>query len=868
MSIRAVDFQGIARAALGGLDALVIEVDPGARLSGDEWVFMDPQRESKNRGESKINRKTGKWSNFASDAKGGDTISWWAHCHGLSQKDAALFLGNRFGIGTRPSSDAPAKTKSDPNGYALIPVPDHVQEPDWATWGNPQHWQYRDEAGQLLRFHCRQDSDGGKRYFPLTYRALPSGKFGWKAKGLDDPQPLFGLDKLASRPDAPVLLCEGEKASLAAQAHFPDFVCIASANGAKNAGKADWRPLRGRIVSIWPDADQPGAEYAGQAAKLIIGTGGEVRLVEIPKNLPKGWDLADTSPAGMDLRALLDAAVSISTPAAPFAKSIETNQRVEILVQSEAQTTAAALHALAGHGDVFQREGELVRPYIPKGSCGAPCLLSITQPWLRELLSLRAVFKKQTADGSRSILVPDWLPSIILERKNWPEVPSLKAVVETPVFLPSGRTLAEPGLDEAASLYLEPIRPGQMDVPGHPTRADAEKALETLWEAVADFPWAADPSPETHRASWLAFLLTLVGRYAINGPVPFALVNASTRGSGKGLLIKLTSLIACGHIATTGASSGDEEELRKGLFSALLAGERLVWLDEVPSPWGGRAWNGLVTSWPAYSDRVLGKSERRTAPALTVWVVSGNNLGTKADTARRALAIRLEPLDEEPENRDGFRHGDLLAWATNHQPRLLGAALTILRAYHLAGCPSSGLAPVGSFEAWSRLVRDAVHWVTGQDAMATQRVMGIVADEGRQAWRQAIQGLFEAFMDPERPGATKPFTTRDVMGLPEEKRAVLLDSLELLKRSPKELDARAVSRILNAHLGTVARGMRLKQVGRGDKGLCFTVESLAEKSPDEAKPNHSIGGVDPSALLTPDGMTEPRTYAENSRGVA
>ncbi len=52
---------------------------------------------------------------------------------------------------------------------------------------------------------------------------------------------------------------EGEKAADTAQRIFPDHVAVTSPGGAKAAGKADWGPLAGRRVVIWPDNDEPGA---------------------------------------------------------------------------------------------------------------------------------------------------------------------------------------------------------------------------------------------------------------------------------------------------------------------------------------------------------------------------------------------------------------------------------------------------------------------------------------------------------------------------------------------------------------------------------------------------------------------------------
>ena len=51
-----------------------------------------------------------------------------------------------------------------------------------------------------------------------------------------------------------------------------------------------------------------------------------------------------------------------------------------------------------------------------------------------------------------------------------------------------------------------------------------------------------------------------------------------------------------------------------------------------------------------------------------------------------------------------FNIPDLKAWVLLHRPELLVAALTVLRAYFVAGRPGQGLSPFGSFEAWSDLI--------------------------------------------------------------------------------------------------------------------------------------------------------------------
>ena len=119
-------------------------------------------------------------------------------------------------------------------------------------------------------------------------------KAAWRWESWPPKRPLYGLQALARRPSAPVVVCEGEKAADAAAQLLASYVTVTSPNGAKGAGKADWSPLRGRAVTIWPDADAAGLEYAHTVAKHALAAGAvSVAIVAPPDGLKIGWDAAD-----------------------------------------------------------------------------------------------------------------------------------------------------------------------------------------------------------------------------------------------------------------------------------------------------------------------------------------------------------------------------------------------------------------------------------------------------------------------------------------------------------------------------------------------------------------------------------------------
>ena len=202
-------------------------------------------------------------------------------------------------------------TKAPATWAPELPAP---EEPPAAP-RHPQHgtptatWTYRDADGRPLFVAVRFDPPNGKKEIqPYTYGTL-DGRRGWHWKGPSSPSPLFNLPDLAARPDAPVLVVEGEKAAAAAALLFPDHVAVTWQGGAQAVRRADWRALAGRAVAVWPDHDAPGRKAAADVVKAARAAGAaSVAVVQIPAGWPDKWDVADALPDGATpdtLRAML-----------------------------------------------------------------------------------------------------------------------------------------------------------------------------------------------------------------------------------------------------------------------------------------------------------------------------------------------------------------------------------------------------------------------------------------------------------------------------------------------------------------------------------------------------------------------------------
>jgi hypothetical protein len=119
------------------------------------------------------------------------------------------------------------------------------------------------------------------------------------------PKPLYGLDQLTARPHAPVVVVEGEKACDAGRRLLPAHVVVTWPGGSKAIAHVHWWPLAGRDVFLIPDADKPGRdavdgwcrgeERVPGIAELLAPIVERVLVVDPPRLLPDGWDLADAN---------------------------------------------------------------------------------------------------------------------------------------------------------------------------------------------------------------------------------------------------------------------------------------------------------------------------------------------------------------------------------------------------------------------------------------------------------------------------------------------------------------------------------------------------------------------------------------------
>ena len=158
-----------------------------------------------------------------------------------------------------------------------------------------------------------------------------------------------------------------------------------------------------------------------------------------------------------------------------------------------------------------------------------------------------------------------------------------------------------------------------------------------------------------------------------------------------------------------------EEELEKRLGAALLAGDVVVSIDNCEHELQSVFLCQALTQ-QKLNIRVLGMSKNVETPVTATVFATGNNLTIAGDLTRRALLCALDARCEHPERRS-FEF-DPIAVARTERGRLVVAALTVLRAWHVAG-ERIDPPPLGSFEEWSHRIRAPLLWLGQADPCNT-----------------------------------------------------------------------------------------------------------------------------------------------------
>jgi hypothetical protein len=582
-----------------------------------------------------------------------------------------------------------------------------------------------------------------------------------------------------------------------------------------------------REVIIGLDGDIATNEDVARAERALLrelrGRGARVRVLRIPP-------AADGARRGAD-----DYLVQEGDEA--WAKRIDEAQeasRPTIIIGTDVQPVVdQALAAIvADNRGIFRRGQSLVRIVTetdrPKHGIirpqGARIISTISEPALFEILSMAAdwvaVKVVEKLERQKRIMPPAWAVKVLLSRGDWRGIPWLEGITTAPTMRPDGTVLDRAGYDAATGLLYDPGDTVFPPLKPRPTQDDARAALTELVEPFNEFCYS---DPKVGPAAVASAILSLIGRGAIPGPVPMFPIRSTTPGSGKGLMADGIIIIGTGReparmILPVGR--GADEEMRKRVLALALEGDSAILLDNIEGAIGSPTLASVLTA-VEFKDRMLSESRTGGAPLRMVWFVTGNGVTFRGDLGRRVVPIDQDPDVEHPEDRTGpcpgesWKHPDLLAYIRDARPRLVVAALTILRAFHMAGRPAHGKPPKGSFEAWDHLIRASVIWSGGADPLDACTVVREEADADKDALRAAAHCWRQVFGERDLTAAEALRDAQARADDDESPDAELLTALAALAETDlRRLDGRRLGNALKRVKGRIAGGLKFLDRGR------------------------------------------------------
>lgn len=209
----------------------------------------------------------------------------------------------------------------------------------------------------LVVFRCRTAK--GKTFL----QAKQSGD-GWVFGAPPKPWPLYNLSRVKG--EDRVVVVEGEKAVHAL--HDIGIVATTSPCGAGKAPHADWSPLAGKRVVLWPDHDENGREHMQDVSAILEKLDPPAMVSHVRPDLldlpPKG-DVVEFLEMVDDPQAMHDAVDAVIETATPDGPAVEFESYVEDIIAGRFTTEDWPWGALT-------EATEALRPGTVTMLCGQP----------------------------------------------------------------------------------------------------------------------------------------------------------------------------------------------------------------------------------------------------------------------------------------------------------------------------------------------------------------------------------------------------------------------------------------------------------------------------------------------------------------
>ncbi|MEN8136174.1 MAG: hypothetical protein ABFS18_11660 [Thermodesulfobacteriota bacterium] len=396
----------------------------------------------------------------------------------------------------------------------------------------------------------------------------------------------------------------------------------------------------------------------------------------------------------------------------------------------------AAERELAHSRRHYQRGGLVVTVVTDPGTCETR-VQDISQPGLVRALAGAATWER--FDGRSE----DWVridpparhAAVLFDSTSYPHLPVLNGLVRQPYLRPDGSLMTAAGHDPDTGIFGV-FDAREFSIPDTPTRRQAEASLVVLKDLLVEFSFVS----ESDQVAALAAMLTATIRSSL-AHAPMFHVRAHMVGSGKSYLCELITAFATPQRGTPTTFPAGDEECRKLLLAELLRAPAVVEFDNLTGDLVAHKSLCTVLASEYMSGRILGVSKTATVSTRTLFLSSGNNVGPVQDMTRRCISIRLDPGCETPAARS-FTRPDLVRDVLRERGRYVSAALTIVRAWIVAGRPKNTCKSLAGYGEWSDLCRQPLLWLNCADP--TVSVFEAMSDDPDRATLRRLQTAWQA----------------------------------------------------------------------------------------------------------------------------
>lgn len=330
----------------------------------------------------------------------------------------------------------------------------------------------------------------------------------------------------------------------------------------------------------------------------------------------------------------------------------------------------------------------------------------LSQPALLSALSSAAQWERYDSRSESWAIIdpPSKIVSVLYDATDYRHLDPLNGLCHQPYLRPDGTLATQAGYDKESGMFGV-FDTKKFSIPESPTKEDAEFALSQISDLLPEFSFAKD----SDLAAAFSAILTASIRPSLT-VAPMFHAKAPQIGSGKSFLCELISAFASPKYSAPTSFPHDDEECRKLLLAELLRAPAVMVFDNLTSDIIPHKSLCTALTSEFLTGRILGISKTTTVSTRTLFLSSGNNVGPIADMARRCITITLDPRCETPTNKV-YKNTNLIQDVLKERERFVSYALTIIRAWIVAGKPKSDCKSIASYGEWSDLCRQPLLWL-------------------------------------------------------------------------------------------------------------------------------------------------------------